>query len=44
MTPKQERDQIIRNAEAAYRKGEISMADLLWLRIITAKYLLKVTK
>lgn len=40
MTPEQERTEIITNAEAAYRRGEISAFDLLWLRIVTAKYLL----
>lgn len=40
MPPKEERDEQIRNAEAAYRNGEITLFDLLWYRIITAKYLL----
>jgi hypothetical protein len=35
-----ERDEIIRNAEAAYKRGELSAEDLLWLRIYTAKDLL----
>lgn len=41
MTAQQERAQIIHNAEAAYRKGQITAADLLMIRIVTAKYLLK---
>ena len=41
MNATQERNQIIRNAEAAYRRHEITAADLLWIRIITAKYLPK---
>jgi len=36
-----ERAKIIRNAESAYRTGEINAVQLLWIRIITAKYLLK---
>jgi hypothetical protein len=35
-----ERAEQIANAEAAYRNGEITLFDLLWYRIITAKYLL----
>ena len=41
MNAAQERRQIIRNAEAAYKRNEISEAALLWLRIVTAKYLPK---
>ena len=37
MTPKQERAEQIKNAEAAYKRGEITAAELLWYRIITAK-------
>lgn len=37
---KAERDEIIRNAESAYRRHEITAAFLLWLRIYTAKELL----
>jgi hypothetical protein len=40
MTPKEERDEIICNAEQAYRDGEISAEDLLQIRIVTAKYIL----
>ena len=39
-TPAQkERAEQIKNAEAAYRKHEITAAQLLWYRIITAKYI-----
>ena len=38
-----ERAEQIKNAEAAYKRGEITVAQLLWYRIITAKYLLKRT-
>jgi len=38
---KKERAQIFRNTESAYRTGEINAVQLLWIRIITAKYLLK---
>jgi len=40
MTPEQERAEQIKNAEAAYKRGEISAAELLWYRIITAKAIL----
>ncbi len=39
MTPEQERDEIIKNAEAAYKRGEITAEFLLWYRIYTAKEL-----
>lgn len=43
-TPAQkERAEQIRNAEAAYKRKEITAAQLLWYRIITAKYIM-VTK
>jgi hypothetical protein len=41
MNANQERKQIIKNAEAAYRRHEITAAFLLWLRIYTAKFLVK---
>jgi len=34
-----ERAEQIANAEQAYLKGEITAAELLWYRIITAKYI-----
>ena len=36
MTPEQERAEIIANAEEACRQGIITLADLLWLRRVTA--------
>lgn len=33
-----ERAEQIANAEAAFKRGEITEAELLWFRIITAKY------
>ena len=36
-----ERDEIIKNAEDAYHKGEITAEDLLMIRIITAKAILE---
>ena len=36
MTQQQERDEIIRNAEAAYRKGEITEEQLMQIRRQTA--------
>ena len=39
-TPAQkERAEQIKNAEAAYRKGEITAEQLCWYRIVTAKYI-----
>jgi hypothetical protein len=38
---KKERDEIIKNAESAYRRGEISAAFLAWYRRFTAKELLR---
>ena len=35
-----ERAEQIANAEAAFRRGEITAAQLLWYRIITAKYIM----
>jgi uncharacterized membrane protein len=35
-----ERAEQIANAEAAYKRGEITAEELLWFRIITAKYIL----
>jgi len=43
MNATQERAEQIANAEQAYLKGEITAAELLWYRIITAKYILAVT-
>ena len=39
MNAKQERAEQIKNAEAAYLNGEITAEQLLWFRIITAKYI-----
>lgn len=39
MTDEEERDEIVRNAEQACKKGEITKEFLLWLRIFTAKHL-----
>lgn len=39
-TPAQkERAEQIKNAEAAYHKGEITAEQLRWYRIVTAKYI-----
>ena len=35
MTQKEERDEIIRNAEEAYRKGEITEEQLMQIRLQT---------
>lgn len=34
-----ERAEQIKNAEQAYRKGEITAEQLRWYRIVTAKYI-----
>ena len=34
-----ERAEQIKNAEAAYRNGEITAEQLRWYRIVTAKYI-----
>jgi hypothetical protein len=39
-----ERTEQIKNAEAAWRAGEITAAQLLWYRIITAKYIMTQTQ
>ena len=40
MTPHQERAEQMTNARNAYRKGEITLTDLLWYAVLTLKYVL----
>ena len=42
MTPQQEFDECIRNAEAAYKRGEVTAEWLAWYRVFLAKELLTV--
>lgn len=37
MTPEQERAEQIKNAEAAYKRGEVTADWLAWFRQLTAK-------
>ena len=37
MTPEQERAEQIKNAEAAYKRGEVTADWLAWFRRLTAK-------
>ena len=39
-TARQERAEQVRNARAAYLKGEITLADYLWYCVLTLKYVL----
>jgi len=40
MNATEERNEQMRNARAAFRRGEITLADLLWYAVVTLKYIL----
>ena len=44
MTPEQERAEQIKNAEAAYKRGEVTAEWLAWYRQFTAKAITVVTQ
>jgi len=44
MNAQQERAEQIANARAAYKRGDITLADLLWYAVITLKYVLGLAK
>ena len=44
MNAQRERAEQIANARAAYKRGDITLADLLWYAVITLKYILGLAK
>jgi cob(I)alamin adenosyltransferase len=44
MNAHQERAEQMHNARAAYRRGEISLSDLLWYAVLTLKYVLRLSR